>query len=366
MSKFEYYGFDDRAISLMHNYLMNREQYVDFNGKTSDKQISNLGVPQGSILGPLLFLVFINDIDIVSDIISPICYADDTTLFSTLQKFNGPQIKDIQESINDELKKYNIWFKANRLTLNVKKTKAMLFSAPQKTQVNINFQINGDNIEKVNNFNYLGIIIDSHLSWKDHVCHIATKINRVNGILSRLKHILPRNILMLIYQALINSHLNYGVLTWGFNLDRITKLQKRSIRIICGAKKYNAHTEPLFKNHNILKVEDIFILKNLLLYYRIENEMIPAYFSNFINDFIYQHNHNTRRNQKYISPRFKKKMCTACVKHSMVRILNTTPDIILDKAHTTGEACFKKICKMYLLDQYKVDCQILNCYICGL
>ena len=227
LEKLKYYGFDVDAILLIQNYLNNRQQFVEFNEKSSETKVCNIGVPQGSILGPLLFLIFVNDIDNVSRLITPICYADDTTLFSNIQDFDV-DVKNAEVLINDELTKYDIWLKSNKLTLNVNKTKCMIFGAPQKKNINITFKINGTEIEKLNSFNFLGIIIDRHLNWKDHINHVALKINKGNAILRRLKNIFPKNILVLIYQTIINSHLNYGILAWGFNLSRISKLQKRT------------------------------------------------------------------------------------------------------------------------------------------
>jgi len=364
LNKLEYYGFDDRALFLIRSYLSDRQQFVEFNSTQSDTKVCNLGVPQGSILGPLLFLIFINDINNVSNKITPICYADDTTLHSCIESFDT-NIDNAQLLINEELCKFDVWLKVNNLTLNVSKTKYMLFGPPQKRQVNITLKIHGVEIEKLTSFNFLGIVVDQHLNWKDHINHIALKINRANSILRRLKNLLPCNILLLIYQAIINSHLNYGILAWGFNLSRITKLQKRSIRLVSGAK-YNAHTEPIFKYNQVLKVEDIFSLRNLLLYYRIKNDLAPAYFVRYLIVAQEQHHYNTRRrlSQTLPCPRSNKVMSTKCTRFSLVNTVNNTPADITSNM-SMSEISFKKLCKKYFTNNYKTQCLVQNCYICN-
>ena len=154
--------------------------------------------------------------------------------------------------------------------MNAKKTKFMIFKTPQKKIGAIKLKINDNFIEQVKYFNFLGITIDENLNWNEHVNKIALKINKANAVLSRMKKILPVHIKRLIYEAIIHSHLNYGILVWGFNLTRLHRLQKKAIRHITCAK-YNAHAEPLIKHLNILKVHDIKTMRYLTFYYRLVN-----------------------------------------------------------------------------------------------
>ena len=126
----------------------------------------------------------------------------------------------------------SIWLKVNKLSLNVKKTKAMIFHMPQKKVQLPLLQIAESNIEYVDNFNFLGITINKHLNWASHVDALASKISKTIGVLNSLKHIRSINILRTIYNSLIICHLNYGVLVWGTqsNLNnKIVKLQKRAL-----------------------------------------------------------------------------------------------------------------------------------------
>ena len=164
--KLQYYGLNRTALQLMRSYLTNRKQFVQFGDTTSVKTDIFMEVPQGSILGPLLFILYINDMANSSESLKFINFADDTTLITKLNP---------AYSINDELAKFHSWLKANKLSLNIKKTKAMAFHMPQKIcQVPL-LQIAGINIEFVVNYNFLGITINKHLNWTSHVDILSAK-----------------------------------------------------------------------------------------------------------------------------------------------------------------------------------------------
>ena len=177
------------------------------------------------MLGPLLFLIYINDIDKSSDSFDFICYADDTTLSSIMNYFSSTE-QSIENSINDELSKVNDWLKINKLSLNINKTKFMIFHNYQQQITMPNIFIDNVAIECVPNFNFLGIHFNQHLSWKSHITHISNLITKSVGVLNRLKNILPTSIKLMIYNALILSRINYGILAWGYQCERIFKLQK--------------------------------------------------------------------------------------------------------------------------------------------
>ena len=148
------------------------------------------------------------------------------------------------------------WLNLNKLSLNVKKTKAMAFHMPQKKIIHPNIQINGSNIEFVDNFVFLGITINNKLNWNSHINKVTNKISKTVGILNKLRSFLPSGVLQTIYNTLILPHMTYGILAWGRHTNTIHKIQKRAIRIIA-ASKYNAHNEPLFKQLHLLKACDI-------------------------------------------------------------------------------------------------------------
>ena len=228
LSKLEYYGVDGTSLALIKSYLNNRYQYVQFENCKSDLLEIKTGIPQGSILGPLFFSVLINDRVKSSSKLSFLMYADDTIIYFNLEDF--PALNREQE-INKELEKLNLWFKLNKLTLNVDKTKCMFFHK-RRSVPSMNLSINNIPIDIVLHFNHLGIILDKHLSWKTHIAMVTGKLSKVNGILNRLKYIYPTYVLLIIYKSIFVPHINYGSLVWGQNFNSIRKLQQKVIRTV--------------------------------------------------------------------------------------------------------------------------------------
>ena len=227
LDKLKYYGLDDTAIKLFRSYLTNSYQYVQIENAKSQLLEINTGVPQGSILGSLLFIIYINDISQSSDTFDFLAYADDTTLSTTLNKFSTSDYMNISDLINLELYKINEWLEINKLSLNAKKSRFMLFHMPNKHITLRILQISNTNIEKVNEFNFLGLTLDTRLDWKRHTNNTSNKISRTIGVLNKLKHILPQHIKTIIYNTLILPHLNYCILCWGFKSNIVFALQKR-------------------------------------------------------------------------------------------------------------------------------------------
>ena len=240
-----------------------------------------------------------------------VTYADDTTITSTLNTFKDQGGRIQNNKINNELNKINNCLKANKLSLNVKKTKFMIFRKPQKkVEIHV-LHIGGENIDCVNNFNCLGIVLNHHLNWHSHTTKIANKICKIIGILNKLKHILPQQILSTIYTSLITPHLNYGILLWGHEATRIYKLQKKAIRTI-SKSKYNAHTEPIFKKLQFLKLNDIFKLQQLKFYYKLIKGDLPKYCQHFsyIHNFEIHHHYTRETSRIYMYSQSQSCLCT--------------------------------------------------------
>jgi exonuclease III len=263
LKKLSHYGFNEQALDLMKNYLNNRKQYVECSGYTSNMMNITTGVPQGSILGPLLFLIYLNDFSKASEHFTMINFADDTALVSNLRT----NANLTSQETETELNKISDWLKVNKLSINVKKTKAMIFHSSRKTVPSPSIKLHSENIEFVETFTYLGIVLDRHLSWNEHISSIASKISKTIGVLNKLKHFLPRHTLKLIYDSLIHSKIKYGILVWGENSSRIMKLQKKAARLI-SKSNYNSHCDPIFKQLGILKVHDNKKLQELIFFHK--------------------------------------------------------------------------------------------------
>ena len=170
-----------------------------------------------------------------------ILYADDTTLVNSLCSFTfssqSRSTHNVSDSINLELNKVYDWLAANKLSLNISKTKYMIFHYPQRKLVfDLHLKIDDIPISKTDEFNYLGLLVDKHLNWNAHINKIGNKLSKVIGILKRLNKYIPLKGLVIIYNSLFLPHLNYSSLVWGFNCDRILSLQKKVVRVICRAK----------------------------------------------------------------------------------------------------------------------------------
>ena len=248
MAKLRYYGFHESTLNWFKSYLSGRSHYVEIDQITSSTIPNTVGMPQGSVLGPLLFTIYINDIQYSSYYFQFIKYVDDTTLFNNM-------IFQDYDIINHELNKVNHWLFVNKLSLNPQKTKYIVFQNKNKIIKNsIEVKLQNCSIEHAQNFNFLGITINQHLTWNDHIGVISNKIYKSITTLHRLKYYLPVYTLKVLYNSLIFSQLTYGILAWGNTNTRLYKLQKKSLRIIANVW-YNAYTGQIFQSFFLLKLE---------------------------------------------------------------------------------------------------------------
>ena len=170
--KLNYYGIAGTELQLLTNYLQNRKQYAIFNNHESDLIEIITGVPQGSILGPLLFSIIINDLKKCIEKIRFFMYVDDTSLYLNLEDFDS---NNFEFEINAELQKVSMWLKKNKLSLNSDKTKLMIFHRRQKRVKEFNITISSTNIERVQSFNFLGISLSKNMSWANQLLSIKKR-----------------------------------------------------------------------------------------------------------------------------------------------------------------------------------------------
>ena len=361
LEKLEYYGIADNSLSLLHNYLTDRCQYVEYNGHRSNTLPISTGVPQGSVLGPLLFLIYINDLPMVSDIFNMMMYADDTTIYCNIDQ----NVSD--EVINMELSKVSQWLAANKLSLNVAKTKFMVFHMHQKAVNYPDLYLNGNKIERVTQFNYLGLILQANLSWNKHISHISLKVSKTIGILNRLKSIYPRKVLLTLYNTLILPHFNYCILSWGSVLrenHQLHLLQKKAIRIITNSN-YIAHTEPLLKELELLKITCMFILSLWKFYYKLMTNQLPVYFAIMKPVLPQVCTRYEIRNPVYHLPDIRHAFAQQSLKYCLIKQLNTAEGYA-DMIHNTSFKNYKMDIKHKMINSYNAACTIRNCYVCEL
>ena len=370
LDKLTYYGVTNASLQLLKSYLANRSQYVQIDDEMSSLQTIKSGIPQGSILGPLFFSIYINDIVKCTNKFNCILYADDTTLNSTIDSF-GQEIDTIQRNISKGLQNLCKWLDSNRLRLNIAKSKFMLFHMPQKIVPKLQFKLYGSLIEQVKEFIFLGLIFDSNLNWKAHLTGVANKVSRIIGLLHKLKYFFPSYILIMIYNSLILPHFNYSLLAWGSKCHKIEILQKKAIRVV-QFKSPIAHTEPILKKMNQLKLSDMYTCYLLKLYYKLYRNRLPPYFENFIP--VYGDSRHHLRNRCIHLPDIRCEFGKINAKYQMHDILRelATPgnppiypmidnnEDILSKSLTY----YSNYIKSKFTASYSFDCNIINCYTC--
>ena len=371
LQKLKFYGVSGTSLQWFTSYLINRRQLVDIDGTYSTVTNITTGVPQGSILGPLLFIIYMNDIHEASKNFHAILYADDTSLYSSLGSFNvNLNGKNYDKStlsikINNELSNIQQWLNINKLSLNVNKTKYMIFHNYQRdiNSYTPDVRINNQPIERVTEFNFLGLTIDEHLNWKAHILKISNKIAKSIGIINRLKRYLPLSILRTLYNALVLPYFQFSILNWGFKANKVVRLQKRAIRVITNSK-YNTHVEPLLKKLNLLKISDIFRNSLLKLYYKYKSGNLPHYVMHMFSAEPNDHNYNTRSNTTLNHPVTNLFGSEKCVRYHLPRLIEETDSNILEKVDThcyTGFSIYlRKIC----VQNYASECNQPNCYSC--
>ena len=206
LNKLRHHGISGCSNKLLCSYLSDRSQFVDFNSHKSTELHISTGVSQGSVLGPFIFLIYINALPLVNNIFTMLISADDTTIYC---KVNNNVTDNL---LNYELSKICDWLGANKLALNVSKTKFIVFYTFNKHAINPKLNINGNNIERVTNFVILGLTINPTLSWNHHINKISLNIPKSIGILYRLRDIYPRAVLQNLYNALIIPQFSYCIL----------------------------------------------------------------------------------------------------------------------------------------------------------
>ena len=303
VKKLEHYGIRGLAKNWVCSYLENRRQYVCINDSNSECLDVKCGVPQGPILGPALFILYVNDMCNVSKSLKSILFADDTNLF-----YAGKDLDEVCKIISRELNILHIWFQVNKLSLNVAKTNVMIFGN-KRFEENYMISINGMNINRVYVTKFLGVHIDSKLNWNEHISVIKTKVAKNVSIMNRVKHCLISSALYSLYCTLILPYLNYCCEIWGntykSRIHPLYIMQKRAIRI-CGNSDYRAHTKPIFYQFNTLCLPDLVNFNSMVFMYKVFNNSLPNNLLVYFKKVYDCHEHNTRNNNVNFKIRFSR------------------------------------------------------------
>ena len=272
LKKLEHYGFRGAINDWFRSYLTDRQQKVVINGFESANRTMNHGVPQGSVLGPILFLIYINDLHKCIKYSTTYHFADDTNLLNISKDY-----KTLQRRVNYDLFSLHKWLTANKISLNDGKTELIFFRKGGKAP-NLRIKLHGKTLVPTKVVKYLGVYLDEFLSGEAHSQELIKKLSRGNGMLAKARHFVPEQHLKNIYHAIFASHLMYGAQVWTPKLisvkESISQLQKSAMRIITFSE-FKAHHEPLCKKLNILKFVDSIELSNCLFVYDFLNKNLP-------------------------------------------------------------------------------------------
>ena len=307
LTKLEHYGIRGIALKWFESYLTNRKQFVFVNGESSEVKDILCGVPQGSVLGPLLFLLYINDLPNVSEKLMFYLFADDTNIY-----FESKSLNLLEKVVNEELKHLSLWLKVNRLALNIQKTNFLIFRSYKKPMTqNVTIKLDKKALMQKDNIKYLGVLVDEHLSWKQQISNVSKKVSRSVSILFKLRYYMNTSMLKGLYYSLVYSHLVYGIEVWGSacdtNLDKIIVLQKKAIRVITFNERLPVlpgplcSSTPLFSRLELLKFHDIFKFQVSKFVFLTLSSLTPSNFNEWFKLNTNVHNHNTTSNSELIT-----------------------------------------------------------------
>jgi hypothetical protein len=349
--KLEYYGIPPKFFK---SYLTNRMHFTEVQGARSTKARQKIGVPQGSVLGPLLFTIFMNDIQGVSTM-TKVLYADDTVLLKS-----SNDITSLERMCNSQLELVSAWYIKNGLTLAAEKTTYMLFNSGGP----INIYIQGEQLKQVENFKYLGVIIDSKLNWKSHINSVCTKVKQNSFLLAKVKYILPPRLKLWLYNAIVKPYIDYSCTVWGFgNINSLLQCQKKAIRYIHGSKNPRCHTNQLFLKYNVMKVDDIIKYSSACLMHDFRTKRIPFGLSPLFQYKISPCETRTQSLKPLHVPTYRQEWRRKTIFYQGPQIWNSLEDEIkkLGLPKTFKEHCKSKLIKTYAdIPQ----CRLKGCISC--
>ena len=319
---------------MFSSYLSNRQQCVSLQGINSSTLRIEYGVPQGSVLGPLLFLLYINDLT-NSINTTPRLFADDTSIIA-----NAPPATVLEQTLNREMTNLSMWINANKLTVNPSKSYALIISPNAKIDPPIlNISYNHSPVKVVNSVKYLDILLDNKLQFKLHIALLESKLSRSLGILFKTKSFLPKDILKKLYYAFIHSHLNFGLIIWSAtpksNLLKLRSIQSKAIRVLAGANWYE-HASPLYVKLNIFSLDKLILYALAKFMHKYYLKCLPSSFNNYftlVSSIHSCHTRNTAKSNQYFLPQFSTSLLLRTIKFKGAKLWNDIPENLRKLSH---------------------------------
>ena len=345
LGKLDHIGVRGSVLEWVRSYLTGRQQFVTVGDSSSPLEPLTMGVPQGSVLGPLLFLLYINDMSCSSNLLNFVHFADDTTVF-----LSGRDVSHLSDTVNVEFSKVDSWLVVNKLSLNLSKTTYMIITHSSIPD-DLSIRIRDVEINRVSVSKFLGIHIDDGLTFKYHIDKLTNKLSKSLGIMYKLSHFVPSPILLSLYFALVHSGLIYGLTSWGSSADlyirRVKSIQNRAIKLI------DNNVNGFYVN-KILKFDDLYKYFCSVKFYKCTLLGNHEYFSLSFKNLLPAHNYLTRHRNadRYNIPIFNKTRGQRSFFYNSTKIWNSIP---LHIKSCNSLQNFKLHYKTFLISNYAIS-----------
>ena len=363
LQKLTMYGVGGVTNDWFRDYLRDRKQSVKVpSGEKSELKKVNLGVPQGSVLGPLLFLLYMNDLAFCVPEFQTILFADDTSL-----SLAGQNYDQLLVEFNQLLGRVSDWLRVNLLSLNVSKTKYMLFKQKRENIDHLGVFINGEEIARVGKglkqetYKYLGVLIGEDLTFSEHVDRIKGKLISASFMLNQSKNFLPFKARLQVYRSLFESHLNFASIVWSINPNAISKLgsiQQKALRYIF-LKPRRSHVTPLLSAHNLLKVDQLITSVRAKFIQNLRTGRLPDEFNDFVK-MVNVHDENAR-NLRFANFNYNLDTDKSSAKYFICKSWNSLPFNL--KSEQPDD--FLEELRQYFKVSNDEECQVEKCWLCG-
>ena len=362
LEKLLMYGVGGKANDWFRNYLKDRKQLVQIpSGEQSELKTVNLGVPQGSVLGPLLFLLYMNDLAFCVPEFHTILFADDTSL-----SLAGQNYDELLCHFNQLLEKVTEWLRVNLLSLNVSKTKYMIFKNQREKIDHGKVFMNNNEVLRIGKglnqetYKYLGVLIGEDLTFSEHINRIKGKLVSASFMLNQSKSFLPFKARLQVYRSLFESHLNYASIIWSVNHNAVAKLgavQQKALRYIF-LKPHRSHVTPLLSAHNILKVDQLVVSVRAKFIHNLRISRLPSEFNDFVKRV--DVTDENVRNLRFCNFNYCLDPDKTSQKYSITKSWNNLP---FDLKSTQPDDFLEELRKYF---NYSNDqtCQNVNCWLC--
>ena len=344
-----FFGIRGLPLQLLENYLTNRKQYTKLSHYKSKLAKLTYGVPQGSSLGPLLFLLYVDDLPSASNFETTL-FADDTYLMLA-----DKNLANLERRVNEELQNIDHWLKINKLSLNRQKSHYMLINKRPSVSCTADLQLslNSHVLKRQQTVKYLGIFVDENLNWSTHIHQLSLQLARYSGLFYRLRKLVPPDVIRMLYHSLVQSKVQYGIAVWG-NAAK-TRLQELNLRLnniirtITFSSKFCSVT-PLYKKLKLLKLTDVYKLELAKIMYQLHGGKLPKSFYDRFAKINAVHNYSTRqtKNLVYFKPRVKKTIGKELILHRGSSLWKEIDNSIKNCSWFS----FKKYYKNFLIDKY--------------